>query len=130
MIKLINDNYGVVIYARQEGSISIEQMLDGLRFMAENTSLPRQLRIIEDSRKAKITFTHNDIELIVNAINEMMVKYESVRHAVLLDSPINTVFAMLFNTKRLSVAYRLEVFASVERALSWLNTDLKSLPED
>ncbi len=62
MIKLINDNYGVVIYARQEGSISIEQMLDGLRFMAENTSLPRQLRIIEDSRKAKITFTHNDIE--------------------------------------------------------------------
>lgn len=128
MIKLINDNDGVLVYARQEGSVSIDQMLDGLRFMAKNTSLPRQLRIIEDSRKAKVTFSHNDIEQLVNAINELMIHYEGVRHAVVLDSPINTVFAMLFNTKRLSVAYRLEVFASVEAALAWLNSNLKTLP--
>lgn len=128
MIKLINDNDSVLVYARQEGSVSIDQMLDGLRFMAENTSLPRQLRIIEDSRKAKVTFSHNDIEQLVNAINELMIHYEGVRHAVVLDSPINTVFAMLFNTKRLSVAYRLEVFASVEAALAWLNSNLKTLP--
>lgn len=123
-IKLLNDNNGPLIFALQSGQISIEAMERGLAYINNDQELPRNLRILEDSRNVTITFTKKDMKPLLTAINKTATKYEVIRHAVILDSPVNTVFALIFRSKQLASNYLLEVFSTTGAALKWLNSNL------
>jgi hypothetical protein len=130
MIKPINDANGTIIYVKQEGIVHIENMMLGISFLRDNKFLPKNLRILEDSTNVEITFTIKDVKLLVEALNEATQSFNSVKHAVILNSPKNTVFAMILTSKKLMKNYELNVFSSVSAALSWLGSDLTTLPTD
>ncbi len=130
MIKPINDAYGTILYVKQQGEVSLENMRLGISFLRSNKDLPKNLRILEDSSDVKVTFTIKEIDFLVEALNETIQNFISVKHAVILNSPVNTVFAMILESKKLVKNYELGVFSSFSAALTWLGSDLNSVPSE
>jgi hypothetical protein len=130
MIKPINDASGTIIFVKQHGVVTLENMRLGISFLRDNKDLPKNLRILEDSTDVKVTFSIKEIDFLVEALNETTQNFSTVKHAVILNSPVNTVFAMILASKKLVKNYELSVFSSVSAALAWLGSDLKSVPTE
>lgn len=113
---------GFILETKQEGKVYLEDMLKGLQMIKESVQLPRNLKILEDSRQAQVMFGVKDLEFLLDSLDEAAANYESIKHAVLLNNPLSTVFAMLINSKKLTNHYELKVFTTREAALAWLNS--------
>ena len=113
---------GSLLQTKQEGKVYLEDMLKGLQLIKASTQLPRNLKILEDSRQAQVMFSVKDLEFLLDNLDEAAANYESIKHAVLLTNPLSTVFAMLINSKKYTNHYELKVFTTREAAISWLNS--------
>jgi len=96
-------------------------MLEAIDYCLNNKELPRNLLILEDARLANPEFSPQDLSRIAEKQKKLFPLYQSVRHAVIHNTPENTALAMVFEQKHISPAYKLKVFSTEEGALIWLN---------
>jgi hypothetical protein len=122
MIEIRTDDKGLLLFAKDDAIVSLKDMLYGLDYLEMNDSLPRNLRLLEDSTNVTVTFVVNDLDKILKRIHEVSEKYESIRHAVLHDSPVNTAYAFMMEKYIRDNRYKLKVFSTMSAAMAWLNT--------
>jgi hypothetical protein len=121
MIEERSDELGLFLFVKSDTKVGIENMLKGLEFLKENSSLPRRLRILEDATHVNVNFDKNDFERIYNKLQEVSQNYISIRHAVIQDSPENTALAILLCKKLKFDNYTLGIFSSEQGATEWIN---------
>jgi len=80
------------------------------------------LRIFEDATNSKITFSVNEIDILVKNMNETVQKFEMIKHAVVHDSPDNTALTILIEQSNINKNYVVQIFSTKEGALDWLNS--------
>lgn len=114
-----NKNNGI-LYGISEGKITVQEMLMAIDYCLNNKELPRNLLILEDARLANPEFSPQDLSRIAEKQKKLFPLYQSVRHAVIHNTPENTALAMVFEQKHISPAYKLKVFSTEEGALIWL----------
>ena len=114
------DNEEGVLSIKVSGIVSFEDMTGSLNLLCENDMLSRNLKILEDAREARITFTEKQIPALIEMVRKVEKKYESIHHAVIHTDPINTALALLMNRHLGPGAYELEVFSTESGARLWL----------
>ena len=119
-IKKENNNE-FILTIKSKAIVSLEDMLNGLKYLQQNNDLPRNLKILEDARKSKITFDMNDVDILIKNMNLSMQNFNKIMHAVIHDSPKNTALSMLVERKSINTNYKLMTFSTKEAALDWLN---------
>ncbi len=125
MIEKKTDSKGLLIVAQQRGLKNIEDMINAMNYLIAATDLPEQLRILEVSTDVEVTFSIESIDILADVCKEATKKYKNIQHAVVLNSPVNTVLALLMSHKKLPKEYQLQVFSTRAAALLWLQSDLK-----
>ncbi len=100
--------------------VSLQDMFDSIEFMANNHELPRNLKILEDACGTQVTFTAQELKLIGDKLMILTPRFDTIHHAVVHDSPINTVYGMMLSKNYLPKNYILEIFATREAGFNWL----------
>lgn len=87
-------------------------MFKGIDSFADDNPLPRELKILEDARYSKVTFSEKEIQLLIEQIKSHLFKFKfkSILHAVIHLNPVNTAFAMLVGNRLSDGNYILKVF--------------------
>lgn len=110
-----------VLFITVSGTFDINHMYKAIDSFADDNSLPRKLKILEDARYSNVTFTEEEIQLIIERLKSHLLKFDSIRHAVIHLDPVNTAFAMLVGGRLSGDNYILKVFSTQAYALHWLN---------
>ena len=109
------------LFITVSGNFGINHMFKAIDSFADDTSLPRKLRILEDARYSNVTFTEEEIQSIIERLKSHLFKFNSIRHAVIHLDPVNTAFAMLVGDRLSGGNYVLKVFSTEDFALHWLH---------
>ncbi len=121
MIEKRVDQEGVILFVKSNPVVQLEDMLNGLDYLQKNSDLPKDLRILEDATNVKVAFVISDIDILIKKMHKVIQKYNTIRHAVIHDSPENTAYAMLIHANKISDDYMLRIFSTRKEALLWLN---------
>jgi len=108
------------LFITVSGTFGIDHMFKAIDSFANDNSLPRNLKILEDARFSNVTFTEEEIQLIIERLKSHLFKFTSIRHAVIHLDPVNTAFAILVGDRLSGEKYILKVFSNEEHALHWL----------
>jgi hypothetical protein len=108
------------LYITVSGTFGINHMFKEIDSFANDNSLPRKLKILEDARNLNVTFTEDEIQLLIERLKSHLFKFDSIRHALVHLDPVNTAFAMLVSERLSGNNYLLKVFSDEEYALHWL----------
>ncbi len=109
-----------ILHITVSGTFGIEHMFKEIDSFANDNSLPRELKILEDARNLNVTFTEEEIQLLIERLKSHLFKFKSIRHALVHLDPVNTAFAMMVSERLSSDKYLLKVFSDEEYALHWL----------
>jgi hypothetical protein len=120
MVETSYDEKNGILTVRSFGTISLEDMLKAMEFLANNDSLARNIKILEDATRAKVSFSVSSIQTITDNLSKVMKKYISVRHAVIHSDPINTAYTFLADDILKGTNYWLKVFSTSAAAREWL----------
>ena len=116
------DKEGVILHVKSNVIVKLENMLIGLEYLKKDKTLPRNLRIFEDATNSEVAFNKNDIDILIKKMHEVVQEYNTIRHAVLHDSPKGTAFAMLIERNKIDTNYMLKSFSTTNAASVWLNS--------
>jgi hypothetical protein len=120
MIEKKFDDKGFYLFIKSNPIVTLENMLNGLEYLQKDTTLPRDLRIFEDATNVEVTFDISVVDLLQEKMQEISQKYNSIRHAVIHNSPKNTAFAMLIGQNKIVDKYQVEIFYTEQAAYKWL----------
>jgi hypothetical protein len=120
MIEKKFDDKGFYLFIKSNPIVTLENMLNGLEYLQKDTTLPRDLRIFEDATNVEVTFDISVVDLLQEKMQEIAQKYNSIRHAVIHNSPKNTAFAMLIGQNKIVDKYQVEIFYTEQAAYKWL----------
>lgn len=110
-----------IFYTRTSGSIGLEDMYAGIEMIKNADHFPRNLKILENSTETRVTFTVQELPVIVERLMTLNEVYESIRHAVIHNDPVKTALALLIQKHHTLSNYELQVFATETAAIHWLN---------
>lgn len=85
-----------ILESKFEGELTIKELVACSLTIKENASYPRFLKILIDSKKAIANFPSNDLSLLAEEHHKVFEKYDYIVTAIILDTPKETAFAMLF----------------------------------
>lgn len=87
----------------------------------EKEKLPRQLKILIDSRRAKYEAKTSDLQAILKKIVEHHKKFETIKLTVVQQNPYETALSMIMKQmlKGVENVY-FEVFSTEQAAVLWL----------
>jgi len=117
----LNKKTGILEFLTTEQATK-QGMLEVLEYLKTSSTLPRNLRILEDASQATVIFPVQELPAIAEKLKEVVVEYDSIKHAVIHKTPVNTVYAMIFGQKHAPANYRIEVFSTKDAAIAWLLT--------
>jgi len=109
-----------ILYTKVSGIVHLEDMFKSAEYLATDRSLPRILRIVEDAREAKVSFSENELHLLARKIEIAADNFISIRHAVIHSCPMNTAFSILISEMIKRENYYLKVFSTMEGAKDWV----------
>jgi phage-related protein len=109
-----------VLFIKLKGNVSIENILQSADELEQNKTLPRVLRIIEDARDANVKLSVRELHLIEQKIRIVAKNFDSIRHAVIHSTPINTALSFMMSDMIKSSNYNLKVFSTMEGAKDWV----------
>ncbi|HEY9168485.1 MAG TPA: STAS/SEC14 domain-containing protein [Lutibacter sp.] len=115
-----------ILESKFEGNITIEELIESSLAIKENKSYPRFLKILIDFKKAFANFHSNDLTLLAEEYLKVIEKYDFIIMAIILDTPKETAFAMLFQSLIKDNTSKYQVFSTREAAISWLNNYTES----
>lgn len=114
---LCNDG---ILHVTTTGTVSLNGMFSAIEFIANDTSLPDNLKILVDASNSIAIFKLSDIEAIMNKARHSLLRYKSIHHAIILLNPVITAYAII--AKKMTIHnYQLEVFSTEQAARMWLN---------
>ncbi|MBK3518822.1 hypothetical protein [Carboxylicivirga marina] len=115
----IND----ILHVSIEGPATIYDLYDFLDEIGSLQSLPEELKVFYDLRKASLDLRLDEINVLSKKAEEKTLNCKSVKTAFCVKDPKITAYAMLFSWLPESSKIKREQFSTKEAALNWLNTD-------
>ncbi|MBN1989299.1 MAG: hypothetical protein JW783_07890 [Bacteroidales bacterium] len=122
MISIHFDKADGMITIVSKGEISFEEML-GAPDILTRENLPKNLKILEDASEAEPNFYDERIPEIIQNLITQSAHLNSVKHAVIQRTPINTAISMMAERELRESHYHLKTFFSRAAALRWLNSE-------
>lgn len=126
MVFAIFNHQTAILESKFEGKISINDLVKYSHTIKENKSYPRFLKILIDSKKAIANFPSNDLALLAEEHFKVVEKYDYMITAIILETPMETAFAMLFQNLIKNNKSKFQLFATREAAMNWLNNYTES----
>ena len=120
MIEKREDKIGQYLYSLDGDVVTLESMLESIKLIEEDFSLPRELRILEDATNSRATFNIHDVKNIYLKMKKAAENYTYMKHAVVHNSKKNTAYALFVETLTRHARYELRVFSSMRAAEKWL----------
>ena len=121
MITFSYNNELGVLQTKTGGDLSIDEILGHYNEIRQNTSYPRDLKVIIDCRSTRLAVKLDDVTRIIEAAKSTIPKYKRLREAILITAPYETVVATLFEQNARFKNYHFRLFNSENAALQWLN---------
>ncbi len=109
-----------ILYVKISGEVSLQDMFQAMGFHIQNNHLPKDLKILEDARQAKVLFNISDLDEISYKMKQSLKDFDTVRHAVIHSSPKNSAFTIIISQKVNFNGYLLKEFSSERSAKAWL----------
>ncbi len=114
------DRIGPYLYCVDGDTVSFESMNNAITYISEDTTLPRELRILEVALNTVATFNIHEVKVLFHYMKETALKYTFIKHAVVHNSKKNTAYSLFVESLSRHTRYELRVFSSVKAAEKWL----------
>lgn len=111
-----------VIEITTSGGVSLPDMIRRMETRLNDPETPRVLYLLEDARLAKVSFSYEELDILVEKFTQFLPSFEKIRHAVVQSTPINTAFTVAIRQRINSPIYVMEVFSTLSAARKWLKT--------
>ncbi len=115
-----------ILESKFEGYLTVEELIESSLAIKENESYPRFLKILIDSKKAIANFSSNELSILAEEHFKVIEKYEYIVIAIILDTPKETAFAMLFQNLIKNSRSKFQIFSTKAAATNWINNYTKS----
>lgn len=106
-----------------EGTISIEEMLEYFQGVLNDSSIPRNLKILEDGRAAEFAFSLPQNQEFRSLLIENIGRFDYIRAAHVQTKVIETAYTLEFELKNELPNYNFKVFHEYQNAFNWLLHD-------
>jgi hypothetical protein len=111
----------MILETRTKGILKIEDIIEHYKKIGKEESLSRNLKILIDCRGTKMDIKINEIGQTYDTVKEVLLKYNDIREAILVDKPYETVIAVLFDNYNADLeSYSFKVFSTEDAARYWL----------
>jgi hypothetical protein len=121
MIKTSYNQEEDILHMDRKGEIQIKELFSQVQ---ETVSIYKDLEclyILDDARESTPLFSSKDYPDLSKKISDGLVHFREVRHAILVDSPMNTALGILFEGITAKIpSYSFKTFFSEEGAKVWL----------
>lgn len=122
MDKVLYKSVNGTVTVSVDGKIKMDFFLKLISEVTADRSLPTNLKVIIDSRKARYLTKPSDITTIYRKLRDNCNKFVSVKIAVVQISPYETAVSMILKELIDGIDnIVLEVFNTEQAALAWLN---------
>ena len=106
-----------------KGTLDFSEYINVMQRVATRDDLPKQLRVLGIDKGLIINFSPSDSLKLSEMRKQVIAKFEEVRHAYVVDDPVNTAFAMLATNETNQSNYIGKIFSEESTALQWLLRD-------
>jgi len=120
MITLYFDKHSGILKSVWTGDVYVNDIIDYIDGVRMNTDLPRRLKILTDSRKAKFILQPQDLSVIVKANLKSLANYDTIIDAMIPANPHDTAMSILYMELAATEKYFFKIFSTSERAIEWL----------
>ena len=103
-----------------KGVVTLKEIIDYIIATKENSSYPRDLKILTDASNADMNISPNELHLIVEENMKSLEVYDSIVDAIVLSAPKETALSILYQEIAKNRKYRFQIFSTREAALKWL----------
>jgi len=110
-----------ILESKFEGELTVKELVECSIPTKENEPYPRFLKILIDSTKATANFPSSDLSILAKKHHKIIEKYNYIITAIILDTPKETAFAMLFQSLTKNSKSKFQLFSTREAALRWLD---------
>lgn len=116
----LHDEELKILRVSYPGMLTKEEIIAHYDELRTNTSFHRNIRILIDCRNSTFTVKPEEVPELTEAAKKAVNKYQSVKEAMMVTDPYETVIVTLFE-KGINVPhYRFKIFYTEEAALDWL----------
>ncbi len=123
MIDYIFDKNENILHVKAKGEIDFPNYIKGLRKLTTDTQLPGRLKILEDMRELITQPDVNSIRNLSEGLNVVTDRFTRIRHALVIDDPLYTAFALIVKARLKHESYTMNIFSTKEAAYNWLKDD-------
>lgn len=111
----------IILETKTSGILKIEDIINHYDEIARDDTLPRNLKVLIDTRGTQFDVKMNEMSLATNTVKNVLQKYNYIKEAILVDKPSTTVVAMLFEINSTGFeSYNFQVFSTENAARNWL----------
>jgi hypothetical protein len=105
--------------------INLSEIAEHINNIGKDPSLPTNLKILTDARKAVLNFDPKSISILIETIQNAKIKHESIKEAILHDDPDVAGYSFLYQ-KMLTplVKHTFKIYSTEEAALKWLTEEV------
>jgi hypothetical protein len=110
-----------ILYMNRTDEIKMQDLFALVQDTVSNYKDIKCLYIIDDARNSSPQFSSRDYPELSKRVSDGLTHFMEVRHAIIVDSPMNTALGILFEgmTKEIP-SYSFKTFFSEEDGLKWL----------
>ncbi|HCE53905.1 MAG: hypothetical protein APF83_03315 [Lutibacter sp. BRH_c52] len=110
-----------ILESKFEGELTLKELIACSITIKENASYPRFLKKLIDSKKAFVNFSSNELSLLADEHDKIVEKYDYIVTAIILDTPRETAFAMIYQNLIKNNKSKFQLFSTREAAVRWLS---------
>ncbi len=111
-----------ILELRTIGVIKIDDIISHYAELNDDGSLPRNLKVLIDCRGTQLDIKVNEISLTKDSVKKVLLKFKSIKEAILVDKPFETVVATLFKDYNSDLeSYSFRIFCTENAAKNWLS---------
>lgn len=110
-----------ILETETQGIIIIDDIISHYTKIMDDSTLPRNLKVLIDCRGTQFDIEVGEISLTKDVVKKALLKYNSIKEAILVDEPYETVVATLFKQYNLSLeSHSFSIFCTERAARNWL----------
>lgn len=125
MIQRYFDVQENLLHINYSGTISKEQVLENIHHIFNNFKLPKELRVLEDARKATYELDVEANEEIQKAMSVYVKNFKFIKCAFIQDKAYETAINLSYEYQLPFPNFLYKVFATKENAVAWLNSNVE-----
>lgn len=109
-----------ILIVKYIGKITINEILNYITSVADDKTLPRDLKIIEYTDDIEYDFDVNEISEITNELRKQIKKFDSVKMCIIHTKPLPTAYSVIYIRESTIKDYTIKLFSTKEAAMQWL----------